>query len=65
MRDVVTEHGHSQESAGLEMENIQIVASRADLAQQEVPLVRDIAQVAEEIGVIQDSLKRRLEARTK
>jgi hypothetical protein len=47
------------------MENIQIVASRADLAQQEVPLVRDIAQVAEEIGVIQDSLKRRLEARTK
>lgn len=42
-----------------------VVSGRAELAQQEVPLMRDIAGMANEISTIQASLKHRVEAREK
>ena len=51
--------------AGLETEISLIVSGRADLAKQEQPLIADIAKVADEIGVIQDALKHRVEVRNK
>lgn len=55
----------TQEMTGLETEISLVVAGREDLAKQEVPLISDVAKVADEIGVIQDALKHRVEVRNK